>query len=253
MKRTLFILIVITLCLSVFSGCNLYVTNKGDETQPPNDSTAVGTLIPKHKNDCNNIDQQLASEIKTAYCQYTNKVNYGGEQKFKPGDICILRYDGEVGGCHFVMLGGDEIDYTDAKRNVEVAEYVVMFESGQPLYAYTDGNFYTLKQAYDNGILTDNDIYKIGTRMDPSFLDRYPSSTTSTNHTIPAMAIENGYSVVASETLSIPVIKSKVKTNHTARVAALRNDRGDNALYFDVLSADNKILSSITWTYISSA
>lgn len=61
------------------------------------------------------------------------------------------------------------------------------------------------------------------------------------------MAIEEGYTVIATETLTIPVTVDKVKINHTARVAALRNTKGQNALYFDVLSADNKVLTSITW------
>lgn len=158
MKRTLSILIVLLLCVSVFAGCE-----KPDAT----------TLIAKHENDCDNIDQQLASEIKIVYSQYTNDVNYGGEHKFTPEDIWISRYEGEVSGCHFVMLGGDEIDYTTAFRSVEIAGYVVEFSSGQPIYAYKDGNFYTLKQAYENGNLTDSDVYDVGVKVDPSFAERY--------------------------------------------------------------------------------
>ena len=158
MKRILSIIIVLLLCVSAFAGCE-----KPD----------AETLIAKHENDCENIDQKLASEIKIAYSQYTNDVNYGGEQRFTPEDIFILRYEGEIGGCHFVMLGGDEIDYTTAFRSVEVAGYVVEFSSGQPMYAYKEGNFYTLKQAYDNGILTDSDVYEIGIKVDPSFAERY--------------------------------------------------------------------------------
>lgn len=144
--------------VSEFAGCE-----KPDEER----------LIAKHENDCDNIDQQLASEIKIAYSHYTNNINYGGEQKFTPEDIYILRYEGEVGGCHFVMLGGDEIDYTTAFRSVEVAEYVVVFGSGQPMYANKDGNFYTLKQAYDNGYLSESDVYEIGTKVDATFAERY--------------------------------------------------------------------------------
>ena len=168
MKRILSIIIVLLLCVSAFAGCE-----KPD----------AETLIAKHENDCENIDQKLASEIKIAYSQYTNDVNYGGEQRFTPEDIFILRYEGEIGGCHFVMLGGDEIDYTTAFRSVEVAGYVVEFSSGQPMYAYKDGNFYTLKQAYENSNLADSDVYEIGLKVDPSFAERYASSQTVTNAT----------------------------------------------------------------------
>lgn len=170
MKRTLSILIILLLCLTVFAGCE----------KPDSE-----TLIAKHENDCENIDQKLASEIKIAYSQYTNDVNYGGEQRFTPEDIFILRYDGEIGGCHFVMLGGDEIDYTTAFRSVEVAGYVVEFSSGQPMYAYKDGNFHTLKQAYDNGILTDSDVYEIGIKVDPSFAERYTTPDSISGKRLP--------------------------------------------------------------------
>lgn len=61
------------------------------------------------------------------------------------------------------------------------------------------------------------------------------------------MMIEDGYSIVASTTFTIPVTQDKVKTEHTARLAALKKDNGENALYLDVLSEDNTVLDSITW------
>ena len=177
-KRIVTLLFVTVLCVFVFSGCNIQIPDNDKKTQSSNGDLPLETLIPKHENDCNNIDQQLASEIKTAYSQYTNNVNYGGESKFSPEDIYILRYEGKIGGCHFVMLGGDEINYTSAHRPVDVAGYVVVFGSGQPLYAYKSGDFYTLKQAYDNEFLSKSDVYEIGTRVDPSFIERNNSSET---------------------------------------------------------------------------
>ena len=64
---------------------------------------------------------------------------------------------------------------------------------------------------------------------------------------MPDMQIADGFSVLSTETLNILVTKDKSKVLHVARVAALKNKNGEQALYFDVLSGDNKILSSITW------
>ena len=63
----------------------------------------------------------------------------------------------------------------------------------------------------------------------------------------PEMDIGEGYSVVDSQILRIPVTENKTKVERTARVAVLRNASGENALYFDVLSADNQILSYMRW------
>ena len=77
--------------------------------------------------------------------------------------------------------------------------------------------------------------------------DSTTDPSDNNNQASSEMAIEEGYTVIATETLTIPVTVDKVKINHTARVAALRNTEGQNALYFDVLSADNKVLTSLTW------
>ena len=75
----------------------------------------------------------------------------------------------------------------------------------------------------------------------------YVKHTTPEVPALPDMALEEGFSVVAEETLTLPVTEDGTKKNHTARVAALQNANGENALYLDVLNEDNTILSSITW------
>lgn len=64
---------------------------------------------------------------------------------------------------------------------------------------------------------------------------------------MPDMQIADGFSVISTENLSILVTEDYSKMTHVARVAALKNENGEQALYFDVLTSDNKILSSITW------
>ena len=64
---------------------------------------------------------------------------------------------------------------------------------------------------------------------------------------MPDMQIADGFSVISTENLSILVTEDHSKNVHVARVAALKNESGEQALYFDVLANDNKILSSVTW------
>ena len=126
-------------------------------------------------NDDTRIAQQLSSEIKTAYCGFTNEMNYGGESRFNPSDIYVIRYEGKIGNAEIVMMGGDEIEYTSAERVLEVAGYSLVFGSGQPVYAYNNGCFYTIEDAYEKGLLSKADIYKIGAIFNPAFSSTYPS------------------------------------------------------------------------------
>lgn len=64
---------------------------------------------------------------------------------------------------------------------------------------------------------------------------------------IPEMAIESGYTVTETANFNILVTEDKVKTSRTARVAALQNESGENALYLDVLTEDGQVMTSITW------
>ena len=64
---------------------------------------------------------------------------------------------------------------------------------------------------------------------------------------IPEMAIEIGYTVTETANFNILVTEDKVKTSRTARVAALQNESGENALYLDVLTEDGQVMTSITW------
>lgn len=64
---------------------------------------------------------------------------------------------------------------------------------------------------------------------------------------MPEMQIADGFTVLTTENLSILVTEDHSKKMHVARVAALKNENGEHALYFDVLTNDNKILSSVTW------
>ena len=134
--------------------------------------TSSVPLIDTHPSDHSGIDRQLASEIKTAYCRFTCDKNYGGEQRFSPSDMYVLRYEGKIGDCHIVMMGGDEICYTQALRVVDVAGYSIVFGDGQPVYAYHNGNFYTINQAYEAELLSKENVYQIGCVFDAEFISR---------------------------------------------------------------------------------
>ena len=83
--------------------------------------------------------------------------------------------------------------------------------------------------------------------------DTQPTETTApdapqeSDGTSPEMLIESGYTVSETTNFNILVTEDKVKTSRTARVAALQNESGENALYLDVLTEDGQVMTSITW------
>ena len=59
MKFIVVLCMVIVCVLTILSGCD--ASRDSEQNQ----------LVEVHKYDCDNIEQQLASEIKTAYCRFT--------------------------------------------------------------------------------------------------------------------------------------------------------------------------------------
>lgn len=172
LKKNNFLIPIFCICmLLIFSSCLSEQSINNDARG----KTDQSTMVDVHVNDDTRIAQQLSSEIKTAYCGFTNEMNYGGESRFNPSDIYVIRYEGKIGNAEIVMIGGDEIEYTSAERVLEVAGYSLVFGSGQPVYAYNNGCFYTIEDAYEKGLLSKADIYKIGTIFNPAFSSTYPS------------------------------------------------------------------------------
>jgi hypothetical protein len=70
---------------------------------------------------------------------------------------------------------GSIIQHTGEERPVEIVEYTIVFANGQEVYVYKDSAFYTIKEAYDVGLITRVDVYGIGQQVSGRFLEQYPS------------------------------------------------------------------------------
>ena len=74
----------------------------------------------------------------------------------------IDRYVGTFGdGCIVAYMGGDGIDFTDAERTETYGNHTITFPNGQICYAFYNNEALTIGQAYERGILSDNDILVI--------------------------------------------------------------------------------------------
>ncbi len=147
-----FLPLLLTLTLLTFPACS---GGETDMTESESETEAE-TLIPTHEWDCDDIPLTLISEIKLAYRTFC-----GATSDEFLNCLCVSRYFGNFNGCDVVFIDEYPPIYNDMLRPLEVAGYIIVFHNGRPLYIYKDGAVYLLKDAYENGLLTKEDVYQI--------------------------------------------------------------------------------------------
>ena len=132
-------------------------------------------ISSSHQLDDEKIDIALAYKLREDYSSYLiNLLGDAYKDAFPIDEIWVSRYFGNINGCEIVYMGS-YLQVTDAERPVEIAGYTIIFPSGQELYAYKDSEFYTIKEAFDSGIIQKEDVYEIGTQAGVNFKDQNPT------------------------------------------------------------------------------
>ena len=151
-------------------------TTADTDATDPAGTDAVENIVPAHPYDCDNVSVSVASELKIAYCKFINA--YYGREEFTPSDVVVQEYFGNYSGCEVAFISDPETQYTQAFESVDVAGYTVVFPTSHQLSIYKDGELYLLKDAYEKGLITQKDVYNIGTKVGvghEDFADRYPA------------------------------------------------------------------------------
>jgi len=180
MKKLISILLAIFLSSAMLVSCAVNSEdNIGEEnaehtqqntsvatTEVTSDTSLDGLTFYK---DASSIDKTLAEEIKAAALEFFDggSAQLGGTQKY--GQLygyAILNYYGEIEGCHpcVIVVNGvaEVIDW--GKRSVEINNYNIVFPSSQLVHFYKDGKFYTVKEAYDQGVLSMDGVIEFAKR-----------------------------------------------------------------------------------------
>jgi len=134
-KRIVLLLLVFILMLSVAS--MLSACNSG------------------HSDDADNIPPLTATKLRKEYQKYLEETQPTGEWDL--ADIWVQRYFGKFSGCEIVYMGS-KLDYEEEETTIEIAGYLVKFPNTQPVYAYNDDAFFELKDAYESGLITAEDV-----------------------------------------------------------------------------------------------
>ena len=129
---------------------------------------------PDYMKDPKTIDPVVALKLREDYRQHLIDL-YGENYKdeFTLEKIWVQQYFGNYNDCEVVYMGCN-LSYTEEARSVEVAGYIVVFPSGQEVYAYKNSKFYTIKEAYDTDLITKENVYEIGKQVGIGLTEEYP-------------------------------------------------------------------------------
>lgn len=114
---------------------------------------------PDYMKDPENLDPAIALKMREDFQKFLVD-KYGRPEVWKLEEIWVQQYFGKVNGYEIAYMGSMLL-HTEAIRKVEIAGYVFTFRSGQEVYLYKDSNFYTIKEAYEAGLITKYDVYTI--------------------------------------------------------------------------------------------
>ncbi len=189
---------------------------------PADEMNFVPTDDPKtNGKDTKNIGASLAREIDYYYYRFLLD-NDMLDPSVKEEDIYVQKYFGTYHGCSVVYMGGDMIAVTEAERDVEVGGHVITFRDGQICWVYNDGKFHTVSEAYEKGLINDNDVLTFGPLV--SVEDLNPKD-------IPAEILAAWFEKFGYYNIADPYIDTLYRTENGGYVVLIVNRE---ALYNDV-------------------
>jgi len=130
-------IIFIAILMLFTAACQEGLANEPDEPETPTELSLENVL-----------------EIKNAYIENDPRVaDTANDVKVE-----LIKF---YGNNPLVWATGSNELYIQAFTTVECAGYAISFPTGQHPYLYADGKFYSINQAYSEGLLTTTDIQDI--------------------------------------------------------------------------------------------
>ena len=117
---------------------------------------ACTQLVLPHERDADGVSIFLSSKLKRDFRDYIDS-----DRRFLSlNDICVGRYYGRYSGYDVVKMSSDTLVRSHWERDVIFAGYSFKV-SDNYLYVYKNGEFYSLEEAFNKGLLTDSDWGKL--------------------------------------------------------------------------------------------
>lgn len=119
--------------------------------------SAFGMFVEKP--DIKEIESEQLLQVKQTYLDM--KMESGYPDYMSAEDVCIEEYCGTYNGCIVMMFTDNETIYAQAIRIVTVAGVRIRYNNANEIFAWNDGEMYTLEQACVAGFLSKSDIRNI--------------------------------------------------------------------------------------------
>jgi hypothetical protein len=98
-------------------------------------------------------------KIKQDYLEFHTKPMYPDATV---DDIEIKKYYGTYGGCVAVLMTDNYTGYSQALETEVVDGITIQYFDSNKMLIWKNGNFHHLQEAYDEGLLTKDDLSLIG-------------------------------------------------------------------------------------------
>ena len=99
------------------------------------------------------IDSETLLQIKQDYVKSTDGI--------LADDVKVLEYCGTYDGCIVMMLSHKQAFYSDVIVKTRVAGIAFQYSNANQLRVWKNGTFYTLEQAYEEGLLSRSNIRSV--------------------------------------------------------------------------------------------
>ena len=142
-------MIVILIIVAVFATGTLLMSAFG--------VSAFGIFVEKPN--IKEVESEQLLQVKQSYLDM--KMEAGYPKYMTTEDVCVEEYCGTYNGCIVMMFTDNEAIYAQAIRVVNVAGVRIQYNDANEIFAWNDGEMYTLEQAYVAGILSKSDIRNI--------------------------------------------------------------------------------------------
>lgn len=157
--KTLSLMIALLLALSIlgtFASCNAAESQEDAADKGTEVPTEAPTKAPPADPPVE-ISAEMQSEIKNKYFEKTYEEKEH-EYYNSPDHVVITDCYGIFDDAYCIMITCSRFMYLDVMTKVQVGEYTFVFGDSNTMKVYCNGEFYGLKQAYENGILDDAEL-----------------------------------------------------------------------------------------------
>jgi len=141
------LMVIVAAAILAFS---FYDNDQNGSTQPPDSFSAwQGTHF--------GLTEETETKIKQDYLSF----DVSREPYSTAEDVVLYNYYGTYGGCVAATMGYGYYSYSTMITHENIDGITISYPNSNKILVWNDGNFCHLQEAYDNSLLTKDDIIRI--------------------------------------------------------------------------------------------